>query len=113
MLRRCFVFLLLAACSGPPQSDLQYIKQARSLAAEWALVNEQAADHRVTPTYAASLHRWLSDGLRTAARSLSEPNSPYGREIRALQAEPADAPSQALRAHADALKQIEDQLESV
>ena len=36
------VLVILSGCStAPPQSDLQYIKQARSIAAEWALVNEQ------------------------------------------------------------------------
>jgi len=105
--------LLLAGCSSqPPQSDLQYIKQARSIAAEWALVNEQAGEGRLTATYVDSMHRWLHDGLETATVALSAPDSRYGEEMKALLAEPADASPDELRAHVAVLKQIEDGLES-
>jgi hypothetical protein len=107
-----WALLLLPACSQPPQSDLQYIKQARSLAAEWALVNAQAADGKLTAAYVDSMHQWLRDGLHTTATSLGRPDSRYGHEIEALLAEPADAAPETLRSHADALKQIEDGLES-
>ena len=53
--------LMLAACSKGPEADLQYIKQARSAAAEWALVNEQAVQRKVTPAYVSSMHKWLRD----------------------------------------------------
>jgi hypothetical protein len=114
MMRRSVAALaLLSGCSSaPPQSDLQYIKQARSVAAEWALVNQQAGEGRLTATYVDSMRHWLSDGLRTATASLSAPDSRYGGEMKALLAEPPDAPPAELRAHADALKQIEEQLES-
>ena len=49
--------LLLAACSKGPEADLQYIKQARSLAAEWALVNEQAEQGKLTAPYVASMRK--------------------------------------------------------
>ena len=62
---------LLEGCAKGPPADLQYIKQARSIAAEWALVNERAGEGRLTATYVASMHRWLKDGLTTATRSLS------------------------------------------
>ena len=108
----CLVLLLLAACSKGPEADLQYIGQARSLGAEWALVNEQANRGHVTATYVASMRRWLRGNLETAASSLTKPDSRYGAEIRALLAEPDDAPPDELRVHADRLKQIEDSLES-
>ena len=104
--------LLLAGCSKEPDADLQYIKQARSVAAEWALVNEQASQGKLTPTYGASMHQWLRDELQTSAKSLSQPQSPYGVEIRALLQQPDDAPPAQLRAHSDKLKQIEQSLES-
>ena len=108
--------LLLAAfvsgCSKGPEADLQYIKQARSLAAEWALINQRAEAGAVTRTYAESMHQWLHDGLQTASVSLTQPNSAYGAEIRALTTEPEDAAPDRLRSHSDALKQIEDKLES-
>ena len=107
-----FVLALLAACTRGPDDDLQYIKQARSLAAEWALVNEQAQSGALTGTYVSAMHSWLHDGLLTASSSLSQPNSPYGAEIRALLAAPPDAAPTILRSHGEALKKIEDELES-
>ena len=104
--------LLVAACSKGPEADLQYIKQARSAAAEWALVNELAVQGKVTPAYVSSMHHWLRDGLQTSEQSLTEPDSPYGKEIRALLASRDDASPDKLNAHVSKLKQIEDQLES-
>jgi len=110
-----FPFTLLAlsvGCARAPDADLQYIKQARSIAAEWALVNEQGHAGQLTGTYVAAMHDWLHDGLLTASTSLSQPNSRYGVEIRALLAAPPDAPPAMLRSHGEVLKQIEDTLES-
>ena len=104
--------LLLAGCSKGTDADLEYIKQARSLGAEWALVNEQAAQGKLTDTYVASMHKWLRDQLETTSTSLTQPDSAYGREIKALLDQPDDAVPDQLRAHAANLKQIEDQLES-
>jgi hypothetical protein len=104
--------LLFAGCSKGPSADLKYIKQARSVAAEWALVNEQAKSGTVTATYANSMHRWLSESLRLSSSSLAQPNSTYGAEMQALVAEPANAAPERLRIHVRALKRIEDQLES-
>ena len=108
----CFLFLLVTACSKGPDADLQHIKQARSVAAEWALVNEQASKGALTGTYVSSMHKWLRDQLQTASTSLTEPDSPYGREMQALLQQPDGAPPEVLRTHADELKQIEDGLES-
>jgi hypothetical protein len=108
------LLLFIAGCSqsGGPEADLQYIKQARSLGAEWALVNEQAARGALTATYVGSMHQWLRKDLRTAYKSLTRPDSGYGEEIQALLAQPDDAAPEELRAHAAKLKQIEDGLES-
>jgi hypothetical protein len=104
--------LLLAGCSKGPAADLQYITEARSVAAEWALVNDQAAQGKLTRTYVSSMHRWLRDQLKSSSTSLTQPDSRYGREIEALLQEPDDAHPEELRAHSDKLKQIEDGLES-
>jgi hypothetical protein len=113
MVRRTWFLLLLAGCSGGgPQADLQYIKQARSLGAEWAMVNQQAAEGKLTRAYVASMHQWLRDGLQTSEQSLTEPDSPHGKEIRALLASGDDASPDTLKAHVGKLKQIEDNLES-
>jgi hypothetical protein len=107
------MLVVLAGCSGRgPAADLPSISQARSLGAEWALVNEQAAKGHLTQTYVSSMHRWLRDNLKTASKSLTQPNSRYGQEVQALLAEPDGAPPEELRAHSNTLKQIEDSLES-
>jgi hypothetical protein len=103
---------LLAACAKGPQADLQYISTARSLAAEWALVNQQAAEGKVTQVYASAMRSSLKQQADTAAKAVTEPNSDYARVMKAIAAEPLDAPPAQLRAHSDRLKKIEDQLES-
>ena len=104
--------LLLAGCSKGPQADLQYIKQARSAAAEWALVNEQASRGKLTDTYVASMHKWMRIELQSSYATLTQPQTRYGIVIHALLQQPDDAAPEELRAHADKLKQIEDNLES-
>jgi hypothetical protein len=113
MLRKSLLLaLLLAGCSKGEQADLQYIKQARSLGAEWALVNEQASQGKLTRVYVSSMHRWVRQQLQSASTALTVPNARYATEIHALLHQPDDASPQELRAHSDVLKQIEDQLES-
>jgi hypothetical protein len=104
--------LLVAACSKGPEADLPTIGEARSLAAEWALVNEQAAQGKLTPSYIRTMRQGLREQLQTAAKSLTQPGSRYGHEIEELLAEPDGAAPQELRAHAAALNQIEHGLES-
>ena len=110
--RSLLLLLLLAGCSEGPDADLQYIKQARSASAEWALVNEQAAQGKLTPAYVSSMHAWLRDELSTTSTSLTEPTSSYGSEIAALLRLSDEASPEAIRAHSNKLKQIEDNLES-
>jgi len=112
MRRVSLILLLAASCSKGPQADLQYIGEARSAAAEWALVNEQASQGRLTHTYVDSMRRALRHQLETAQSALTVPDSPYGKEMEALAAEPSDASPHELRSHVERLKQIEDSLES-
>jgi hypothetical protein len=112
MRKPLLLLLLLAGCAKGPQADLPWIGQARSAAAEWALVNEQAAEGKLTAAYVDSMHLCLREALRSSLAGLSQPHSPYGAEIDALVRLPDDAAPQALRAHAERLKQIEDGLES-
>ena len=76
--------LFLAGCSKGPQADLQYIAGARSLAAEWAMVNEQQAKGRLTGAYVGSMHKSLREQAQTAYRWLGDHDSDYAREIQAL-----------------------------
>ena len=104
--------LLASACAKGAEADLPAISQARSLGAEWALVNEQANRGRLTSIYTQTMRKQLRDQLESTARSLKQPDSRYGAEIRALLALPESASPEALRAHSGQLKQIEDSLES-
>ena len=113
MTRKPLLLLLaLASCSKGPQADLPYIGQARSLASEWALVNEQSNEGKLTATYTEAMRSELREQLQSTAKSLSEPNSVYGEQIQALLRQPAEAPPQQLRGYSARLKQIEDRLES-
>jgi hypothetical protein len=114
MVRRStlLALLLVAACSKGPEADLAYIGQARSLAAEWALVNQQAAAGKLTDHYVTTMRQQLRQQLQTVSSALTQPDSRYGLEIHALLTQPDDADPEELRSHADKLKQIEDGLES-
>jgi hypothetical protein len=104
--------LTLSACSKGPDADLPAIGSARSLGAEWALVNEQAAKGHLTAAYVQSMRKQLRQQLQTEVSSLTQPDSGYGEEMHALLAEPDAAAPGELRGHADKLKQFEDSLES-
>lgn len=106
------LFLLIAGCSKGPEADLQYISGSRSLAAEWALVNEQASEGHLTDAYARTMRKAVRQQLQSNSTSLTDPQAPYAQEIAALLREPDDAQPAELRAHANKLKQIEDSLES-
>jgi hypothetical protein len=112
-MRRLLLFVcMLAGCAQGPEADLASIGQARSLAAEWALVNEQSAEGHLTGTYVRTMRASVREQLQSAAHALTQPQSDYGREIASLLSEPDDAAPQALRAHADRLRQVEKRLES-
>ena len=111
-MRRLLPLLLLASCSKGPHADLQYISQARSAAAEWALVNEQAGLGKLTAPYVATMRQSLRRQIQSSQSALTVPNSAYAREMQTLLGEPDDAPPQELRARAERLKAIEDGLES-
>jgi hypothetical protein len=111
-MRRLLVcFLLVAGCSQGP-ADLSYISQARSLAAEWALINEQASEGRLTETYVKVMRQSIRQQLKTTSSSLTVPGSSYAQDIDALLSQPDDSDPDDLRAYADRLKDIEDSLES-
>jgi hypothetical protein len=107
-----FLVLALASCSKGPEADLPYISAARSLAAEWAMVNEQASKGHLTGAYIRTMRAMVRQQLQTNSKSLTDRQSAYGKEIGALLKEPDDAPPAELRAHSSKLKQIEDSLES-
>jgi hypothetical protein len=104
--------MLLWGCSKGPDADLPSIAAARSLGAEWALVNEQDAKGHLTSIYTSTMREQLREQLRSTLNSLQKPNSNYGREIGALLRLKDDAAPELLRVHVANLKRAEDQLES-
>ena len=113
MLRKLlFVALALESCSKGAQADLPYVSEARSLAAEWALVNEEAGEGHLTTPYARTMRESIREQLQTSSKSLTGTHSDYAREIALLLREPDDASPALLKAHSGRLKQIEDKLES-
>jgi hypothetical protein len=104
--------LLLAGCSKGAQADLEYIGDARSLAAEWALVNQQASQGKLTAAYVASMHSWLRRQLQADSSSLTQPAAPYAAAMQGLLKLPDGAAPDQLKAYSDKLKQQEDALES-
>ena len=111
-MRRLSILLpiFLAGCAQGAAKDLPYVKQARSVAAEWAMVNEQAAKGKLTDHYVKSMHGKVRQQLGTAASSMSNPA--YAAIVKRIVALPDDADPARLRAGSEALKQIETQLES-
>jgi hypothetical protein len=113
MLRKPLLLsLLLASCSKGPDADLPSIGEARSVTAEWALLNAEATKGRLNATYVRTMREQLREQLKSTASSLTQPMSDYGQEIGKVLAQRDDAPAEEFRAHANKLKQIENRLES-
>jgi hypothetical protein len=110
MKRLVLLCLVLSGCAQGAQKDLPSIAQARSLAAEWALVNEQAIEGKLTATYIKTMRASVREQLTTISRSLSEPLA--ATIVNDLVTQPDDATPQQLRASAEQLKRVESQLES-
>jgi len=105
--------LLLAAASQPSASrDLPAIKSARSIVAEWALVNRAAAEGRVTQTYARVMRKQARRQLEAQFKALSDPGSAAGRLVADCLRLPDDAPYPLLQAQSRRLQTIETQVEA-
>ena len=112
MRRLLLLLFALASCSTGAAKDLPAIGKARSLIAEWALVNEQERSGHLTHAYVRTMRAALHEQLQTAAQSLTRHDSRFAAEIAATLREPSDADPQQLERHAEALKRLEDALES-
>ena len=102
----------LTACSQGSSADLPSIKQARSAAAEWALVNEQGQRGQLNRIYVEQMRKAARQELIAALPGLSDPASPQAKIIARLLIEPPESSPARLRALSDELKSIETGLES-
>ena len=111
---RKLVLLLLtfASCSKGPEEDLAAIAQARSLAAEWALVNAQDREGHLTRAYVDAMHQSVRGELQSTFKSRRHPDSSYGNELKLLALEPSDAAPEKLEVYVKALQREEQALES-
>ena len=110
-MKRLVLFCVaLSGCAQGAQKDLPSIGEARSLAAEWALINEQANQGNVTTVYARTMRASVREQLTNISKSLSQPTA--AAIVNDLITQPEDAPPEQLRESVEQLKQIESQLES-
>src|SRR4051812_18046567 len=89
----------VAACSSGPSADLPVVKNIRSTAAEWALVNRQAGEGRLTNPYVAGARELAQKNIKEQASTLSNPASAAAREAAELLDLPPHAPPDAISAH--------------
>ena len=109
MKRIALIVLTLAACDAA-SNELPAVEQARSVAAEWASINELEAKGRVPATYAAEMRRDARSDLETLAAKFADPRSSEARIVGELLALPEDAPPAEFTDRAERLKAIEDRL---
>ena len=110
---RLGILLLLVAAAPPAdRKDLPAIKAARSVFAEWALVNQLAISARLQASYVDRMRKAAREQLGTNLKSLSSPTSPAALVIQHCLRLPAAAPSPVLQSCAERLRAIEVQLET-
>jgi len=108
----CTLFaLLLAACgSSGAKSDLERVKTARSLLAEWATILE--SQPLLTGAYAAQMRRAASDQLASVAEKARRNKGPASVEIAELATLPTDPSPAMLQERAARARAIESRLET-
>jgi hypothetical protein len=112
-MRARVVLILLAAlsagCASQSDHELEALKSARSVLAEWALVEEQAHRGQAPATYVEQMRQLARDQLKTAESELTrEPQAAaLVEELRSGSPGAAD-----LKRANTALEPLEKQLES-
>jgi hypothetical protein len=65
-------FALIAGCSSQADKQLEAVKSARSVLAEWSTVETQAAKGRAQTTYTEAMRKQAKDELEKAAKGLAQ-----------------------------------------
>ena len=105
-------FLCLVTACSSANEQLVAVKQLRSAAAEWALVNREGARQHLLSPYLEGMRKAARDQIRQASATLRDQHSAAAREAAALRALPADVQPALWDQRAAALEAIEKQLES-
>lgn len=104
-----FSAFALATCTSQTDKQLSAVKSARSVLAEWALVEEQAARGQAQATYTKQVRRLAREELKTDAGELSRQPS----AAKLLQQLGVSSPDAAALKRADsALEPLEKSLEA-
>jgi len=105
--------VVLGLCGAAPSDsagDREAIKAARSIVAEWALINRAAARHRVMQNYAVQMGEEARSQPADQLRAMANPHTPAALEIARLLALPPASDAAALERGAARLLQIENRL---
>jgi hypothetical protein len=103
------ILAALAACSSQSDKQLEAVKSARSVLAEWALDEDQADRGRAQATYVEQMRKLARDELKTGQTGLAQ-QPDAAKLLDKLRSSAPDAA--ALRQADDALKPLEDSLEA-
>ncbi|MFL6859906.1 MAG: hypothetical protein ACJ8EV_03695 [Sphingomicrobium sp.] len=98
----------LGGCASPAERDLEAVKSARSVLAEWALVEAQASRDSTPATYAEEMRSAAGDQLAKARQTLRE-RRPEAAARLSISADGPANPAE-LRAVREALKPLETAL---
>src|SRR5205809_7949604 len=99
----------LAACSSQNDKQLEAVKSARSVVAEWALVERQAGKRRAQIAYVQQMRQLAKDELKIDSEELSEQPDAAGLLDRLRSGSP-DA--RALKQAGSSLEPLEKRLEA-
>ena len=108
-----FAAIALLLCGAAPrdsEKDRPAITAARSIVAEWALINRAAAQRRVMQTYAVQMREEARSQLADQLHAMADPHAPAALEIARLLALPPTSDAAVLEQGAARLLQIEKRL---
>jgi hypothetical protein len=99
----------LAACSSQADRELEAVKSARSVLAEWALVEEQDGKGHTPSVYADQMREQAREELKTSQSELESQQQAAALIEQVRNGSPDEG---ALQRADDALEPLEDSLES-
>ena len=103
------ILAVLAACSSDADKQLEAVKSARSVIAEWALVEDQSSNDRAQETYVEQIRKLAKDQLKSDQTSLA--GQPDASELlNRLRASSPDA--EALKRAGFMLEPLEERFEA-
>jgi hypothetical protein len=106
----CLSVMALGGCGSETDKQVEAVKAARTVLAEWALVEQQAAKGETPATYAEVMRDEAKSQLRTAQSSLLADQPEAAHLIGSLA--DGDPSADDLQSAQDSLEPLEKRLES-